>query len=57
MTPIQEAAAFHGMALNAGRPLEERLELALEALRRYEVEVARLRGELSALATWRNQAT
>lgn len=45
---MEEAAAFHGMALNIGRPVEERLELALEALRRYEAEVHRLREELDA---------
>lgn len=46
MEPHEEAAAFHGMALNLQRPLEERLELALEALRRYEAVVRKLREEL-----------
>lgn len=48
MTPIQEAAAFHGMAINPMRPVDERLELALEALKRYEAEVERLRSVAAA---------
>lgn len=47
MTPIHEAAAFHGMAMNRGRPLGERLELALQALKLYEAEVERLRSQLT----------
>lgn len=41
MTHGQEAAAFHGMATNRGRPTTERLELALEACKRYERELTR----------------
>lgn len=53
MTPIQEAAAFHGMAMNRGRPLGERLELALQALKLYEVEVFVPAGQKSL---WRTEA-
>lgn len=46
MEPWEEAAAFHGMALNPQRPSQERLELALTALERYEAVVRKLREEL-----------
>lgn len=49
MEPMQEAAAFHGSALNPQYPIQERLELALEALKRYEAEVERLREQISDL--------
>ena len=48
MTPGQEAAAFHGIALNRAQPIEDRLQAAIQALNWYETEVGRLRAEVAA---------
>lgn len=43
MTPSQQAAAFHGLAINRSVPPDERLALALQALGLYETELNRWR--------------
>lgn len=42
LTRSQQAAAFHGLATNRGYQVAERLELALQALKLYELEVESL---------------
>lgn len=42
MSTGQEAAAFHGLALNTAHTPWERMALALRALELYELEVRRL---------------
>lgn len=48
----QQAAAFHGLALNQAYPLAERYELALKALALYEAEVELARPLVDAALTW-----
>lgn len=43
LSPIQEAAAFHGLATNLAVPPADRLAMALQALDLYEAEVERMR--------------
>ena len=55
LTPLQRAAAFHGLAGNRSQSLADRLSCALQALEIYEDEVARLTpspAERWAMPTW-----
>lgn len=49
MTPAQEAAAMHGVALNQMNPTANRLQAALQALEWYEGEVEQLRAQVNRL--------
>ena len=49
LTPSQQAAAFHGLAMNVAYPSEERWSCALRALALYEAEVERLQELLDDL--------
>lgn len=53
LTPGQEAAAFHGIALNQAHPVANRLQAAKQALAWYEAEVERLRVVVEAARTWK----
>lgn len=56
MTPAQEAAAFHGIALNYLYPVPERLHVALKALEYYEKALGRTWDEgFEAGCDWANE--
>lgn len=48
LTQSEQAAAFHGLAINPTVSPGDRLELALQALNLYEAEVERLREQVRA---------